>query len=88
MKEYEYPIEYNWSTEEMIEVINLYALVEEAYESGVDAEKFKAQYKKFQKIVGGKSFEKQLDKAFEKVSGYSIYQVFKRAQSEKFVKID
>ncbi len=88
MKDYEYPIEYHWSTEEIVEVINLYVLVEEAYEKGISSEDFLNQYKKFQKIVGGRSFEKQLDRDFEKVSGYSIYQVFKKAQTEKVIKMN
>ena len=33
------------------------------------------------------SLQKQLDKAFEEASGYSIYKVFKRAQEEEWVKL-
>ncbi|WRK54314.1 UPF0223 family protein [Coprobacillaceae bacterium CR2/5/TPMF4] len=33
--EYNYPLDYTWSTEEIIDVIGLYNAVEKAYESGI-----------------------------------------------------
>ena len=88
MKNYDYPIDYDWKTSEMVEVIKLYTLVEEAYESGVSSDEFLRQYKKFQKIVGGKSNEKRLDREFMKISGYSIYSVFVEAKKGGKVKVE
>ena len=33
--EYNYPLDYHWSTEEIIDVIALYNAVEKAYEGGL-----------------------------------------------------
>lgn len=85
--EYEYPIDYDWSNEEIITVINLYNAVEQAYEVGIKKDKFLSLYSKFKEIVNSKSLEKQLDKQFEKVSGYSIYQVVKISKESDFIKI-
>ena len=70
--EYNYPLDYTWSTEEIIDVIGLYNAVEKAYESGISKKEFMAAYQKFKKIVDSKSAEKQIDKEFYEVSHYSI----------------
>lgn len=85
--EYTYPLNYNWTTEEMLQVIALYNIVEKAYEQGVSSQEFKQKYKEFKIIVDSKSEEKQLDKEFFEVSGYSIYQVFKRAGQDDWIKM-
>ena len=38
-------------------------------------------------VVGTKSEEKQIDKEFQDVSGYSIYKVFKASQENDWIKI-
>lgn len=84
---YDYPLDPDWSTEEIIDVIALYNAVEKAYEEGIDAKEFMDAYRKFTSIADSKSVQKQLDKAFEQASGYSIYKVFKRAQEEEWIKL-
>lgn len=49
--EYEYPIDLDWSNEEMISVINFFNHVEKYYESGVTAGDFMGAYKRFKEIV-------------------------------------
>jgi uncharacterized protein YktA (UPF0223 family) len=44
-------------------------------------------YRKFKNVVGTKSEEKQIDKEFQDVSGYSIYKVFKASQENDWIKL-
>ena len=74
---YDYPLEPDWSTEEIIEVVGLYNAVEQAYEEGISSKEFMEHYRAFTSIADSKALQKQLDKAFEEASGYSIYKVFK-----------
>lgn len=75
MKNYSYPVDESWSTQELIEVIELLQAVEAAYESSVSIAEFKEKYRKFKSIVTSKSQEKQIDKEFQGLSSYSIYKV-------------
>lgn len=84
---YDYPLDPDWSTEEIIDVVKLYNAVEKAYEEGISSKEFMKYYRTFTSIADSKSLQKQLDKAFEEASGYSIYKVFKCAQEEEWVKL-
>lgn len=86
--DYNYPLDFSWTTEEIIDVIALYNAVEKAYEQGVDKQEFMDVYRNFKKIVDSKSEEKQLDKQFKEVSGYSIYQVVKASSNQDWIKIN
>ena len=48
--EYNYPLDYTWSTEEIIDVIGLYNAVEKAYEGGISKKEFMEAYRKFKLI--------------------------------------
>lgn len=85
--EYNYPLNYNWSTDEILQVIALFNAVEKAYEEGIKATDFKEVYRTFKTIVDSKSEEKQLDKEFLEQSGYSIYQVVKKASQDDWIKM-
>lgn len=78
MSEYAYPLDPDWSTEEMVKVIEFLAAVESAYEAGIDVMDFQAKYRVFKEVVTSISGEKQIDRAFQAVSNYSIYQTVKR----------
>ncbi|WP_079529706.1 UPF0223 family protein [Halobacillus hunanensis] len=79
---YNYPIdEIYWSKEEIIDVVNFYSLVEQAYESSVKQDELLLAYTRFKQIVPSKSEEKQLCGKFEKESGYSCYRTIKQAKS-------
>ncbi|MCF7925920.1 MAG: UPF0223 family protein [Candidatus Izimaplasma sp.] len=75
---YTYPIDYEqFTTVEIIEIVSFLNLVEEANEGKVDKNKLIQQYQNYQSIVNSKAMEKQIDKAFKNVSGYSVYQTIK-----------
>lgn len=75
--EYSYPISIDWSTEEIIDVVEFFQLIEQAYESGVQREKLMEQYRKFKKVVPSIGEEKRIFQEFEDGSGFSSYQVVK-----------
>ena len=73
---YSYPLDPSWSTEEITTVLHFLSQVEKAYESKVDRKAFKT-------VVPGKAPEKQLDKAFQEASGFSIYQAVRAAKAKE-----
>ncbi len=83
MKEnYQYPLDYQWSHQEMNDVIAFYISVEKAYESGIPVEEMKQKYQNFKKVVPSIGEEKRLGKAFEEESGYSCYRVVEKMKKE------
>ena len=80
MMDYNYPLDYTWSTEDIIDVMSLYNAVEKAYEEGISKTDFLNAYRKFKNVVGTKSEEKQIDKEFQDVSGYSIIKFLKQVK--------
>lgn len=84
---YDYPLDYDWSVDEVIDVMALYTSVEKAYEEGVSSDEFMAHYNRFLEIVDSKSMQKQLDSEFKKVSGYSIYEVYIQAKNNDWIKM-
>ena len=78
--EYQYPIDHNWSTDEMIDVIRFFEKVEQAYEKGIDRDILLTLYNRFKEIVPSKAQEKTLCAEFEEVSGYSSYRTIKKAR--------
>lgn len=78
--EYQYPIDYSWSTEEIVAVIKFFENVEKAYEAGVDREEMMKAYRRFKEIVTSIAEEKTICKEFEEVSGYSSYKAVKKAK--------
>ncbi|GAE28015.1 hypothetical protein JCM9140_4200 [Halalkalibacter wakoensis JCM 9140] len=77
------PISLDWSTEEVITVIQFFELVEKTYKQGVEREKLLGHYRTFKQIVPGKSEEKQLFKQYDEELGISSYQVMKKAREGK-----
>lgn len=76
---YTYPIDFDlYTKEEAIVLIEFLALIEDANEGKVDKNLLLKKYKKFRNIINSVSTEKQLDKKFEKMSGYSIYKTLKK----------
>ena len=81
--EYQYPISIDWSTEEIIDVMKFFELVEKAYETSISRDEFMTVYKRYKEIVPSKSEEKTIDKEFEETSGFSTYQVVKKAKAQQ-----
>lgn len=52
--EYQYPIDQDWSTEEIVDVIKYFESIEMAYEKGIEREQFMNAYRRFKEIVPGK----------------------------------
>ena len=76
---YSYPIDYDLFTpEEVIKLVEFYALVEDANEGKANKDELSKKYNGFRKILNSVSMEKQIDKEFEKLSGYSIYKTINK----------
>lgn len=85
--DYNYPLDYTWSTDDILDVVALYNAVEQAYEKGISKEDFLNAYRRFKNVVGTKSEEKKIDREFEEISGYSIYKVFKASKEKDWIKL-
>lgn len=72
-----------WTTEEIIDVVNFFSLIEKAYEKNVQRTDLLHLYRRFKEIVPSKSREKQLFNEFQQVSGYSSYHVVKKARESQ-----
>ena len=53
--EYQYPIDYRWSTEEIVDVIKFFEAIESAYEKGIEREEVMKAYRRFKEIVPSKA---------------------------------
>ena len=82
-KNYAYPLDLSWSTEEITSVLSFLNLVEKAYENRVEAALLLKSYQNYKTIVSSKSQEKQIDRNFERVSVYSTYRAVKAAKAKE-----
>lgn len=78
--EYQYPFSLDWTTEEIVEVVHFFQVIEKAYETGIEKSELMNRYRVFKEIVPSKAEEKKLDKEFEVVSGYSSYRTIQKAK--------
>jgi len=81
MQDYQYPLDTEWTTEEMILVMNLWQALEDSYEKGISAEKFLEAYNGFKTVVKSLGEERSLGREFEKLSGYSLYKTVQEAKA-------
>ncbi|WHY02236.1 UPF0223 family protein [Neobacillus sp. DY30] len=79
--EYQYPIDYHWTTDEIVDVIKFYEAIERAYEKGIDRDELMAIYRRFKEIVPSKAEEKTICGEFEEISGYSSYRTITKAKN-------
>ena len=82
-KNYSYPLDLSWSTEELASVLSFLNDVEQAYEAKIAAEKILASYQLFKKIVPSKAEEKRIGREFETASGYSLYRAVQAAKQKE-----
>lgn len=82
-KNYRYPLDILWSTEELASVLSFLNDVEQAYEAKIAAEKILASYQLFKKIVPSKAEEKRIGREFEIASGYSLYRAVQAAKQKE-----
>lgn len=88
--DYQYPLDYHWSTEEIIDVVRFYESIEQANEKGIQKIELIKNYRRFKEIVPSKAEEKKIDSEFQEMSGYSIYrtiQAMKNLQDNDIVKM-
>lgn len=78
--EYTYPIDVDWSPEEMVTVISFFNAIEAYYENQIEREVLMTRYHEFKQVVPGKADEKNLFNDFKQQSGYDSYQVMKQAK--------
>ncbi|MCY7032013.1 UPF0223 family protein [Streptococcus sanguinis] len=81
-KNYSYPLDLSWSTEELASVLSFFNDVEAAYEQKVQADKLLKSYAAFKQVVPSKGQEKRIGREFENVSGYSLYRAVQEAKSK------
>ena len=82
-KNYRYPLDISWSTEELASVLSFLNDVEQVYEAKIAAEKILASYQRFKKIVPSKAEEKRIGREFETASGYSLYRAVQAAKQKE-----
>ncbi|AYW45150.1 UPF0223 family protein [Tetragenococcus koreensis] len=80
MQDYQYPLDIEWTTDEMIRVVNLWQALEDSYEKGLAAKDFLFAYQEFKSVVKSIGEERQLGREFEKLSGYSLYKTVQQAK--------
>lgn len=80
MKDYQYPIDIDWTTDEMITVVEMWTVLEQAYEKGIETEVFLNTYKNFKQVIRSIGEEKKLGREFEELSGYSLYRAVQTAK--------
>jgi len=81
--EYQYPIDHEWSTDEIIDVINFFQQIEKAYEQGIERDELMNAYRRFKEIVPSKSEEKKICGEFEEMSGYSTYRTIQLSKERQ-----
>jgi uncharacterized protein YktA (UPF0223 family) len=83
MNSYSYPIDYSlFDSEEVILLVEFFSLIEDANESSVNKQELIKKYKEYREIINSQSMEKQIERDFKKVSGYSIYQTIKKYKDQ------
>ena len=82
MKDYQYPLYLDWTTEEMVIVTNMWTAVEQANETGLPVDKFLTTYQQFKTVVKSIGEEKRLGREFENASGYSLYRTLQQAKKQ------
>ncbi|MGX6961983.1 UPF0223 family protein [Vagococcus xieshaowenii] len=78
---YSYPMDMDWTHDEITKVIEMWALIEEVYEKGVEKERLMSVYEQFKSVVKSIGEERSLGKEYEELSGYSLYRVMQKARA-------
>ncbi|WP_391120687.1 UPF0223 family protein [Psychrobacillus sp. L3] len=76
--DYTYPFSLDWSTNEIVDVVQFFEAIENAYEKGVKREELLNKYRRFKEIVPSIAEEKTYFREFEKESGYASYPIIKQ----------
>lgn len=79
--DYSYPFSIDWTTDEIVDVVEFFQAIENAYEKGIKREELMEKYRKFKKVVPSMAEEKTYFRDFEEQSGYVSYQVVKQMKA-------
>lgn len=77
---YNYPLDIEWTQEEMLAVMAMWQTLEDVYEKGLPAAEFLTVYRNFKAVVKSIGEERKLGRDFEEVSGYSLYRAVQAAK--------
>lgn len=77
-EEYSYPIDVDWTTEEVIDVVQFFEAVEAAFDNGINSHILKERYDRFKTVVPSKAEEKTIFRDFKQSSGMEAYQAVKQ----------
>ncbi|MCZ8532926.1 UPF0223 family protein [Psychrobacillus psychrodurans] len=80
--EYTYPFSLDWSTEEIVDVVQFFEAIEKAYENGIKREELMKRYRRFKEIVPSIAEEKTYFREFEKESGYVSFPIIKMVKEQ------
>lgn len=80
--EYTYPFSLDWSTEEIVDVVQFFEAIEKAYENGIKREDLMNRYRRFKEIVPSIAEEKTYFREFEKESGYVSFTIIKKMKEQ------
>ncbi|MFJ7825096.1 UPF0223 family protein [Psychrobacillus sp. NPDC096623] len=80
--EYTYPFSLDWSTEEIVDVVQFFEAIEKAYENGIKREDLMKRYRRFKEIVPSIAEEKTYFREFEKESGYVSFPIIKKMKEQ------
>ena len=83
--EYQYPVDYTWSTDEIVDVIHFFEAIEKAYESKIKKEDVMRAYRRFKEIVPGKADEKTIPMNFKQAVAILRILLLKRLKRQKMV---
>ncbi|WP_391208310.1 UPF0223 family protein [Psychrobacillus sp. L4] len=81
--DYTYPFSLDWSTKEIVDVVQFFEVIENAYEKGVKREELLKKYRRFKEIVPSIAEEKTYFREFEKESGYASYPIIKQMKEKE-----
>lgn len=76
--EYSYPFSIDWTTDEIVDVVEFFEAIEKAYEKGVNRQELMNKYRKFKIVVPSMAEEKTYFREFEEESGYVSFNVVKK----------
>jgi len=81
---YTYPIDYEeFTQDEIITLVEFLSMIENINEGlKVDQKKLAKKYQQYRNIINSVSIEKQIEREFKSLSGYSIYQTIKQNNPE------
>jgi len=80
--EYTYPFSLDWSTQEIVDVVQFFEAIEKAYENGIKREDLMNRYRRFKEIVPSIAEEKTYFREFEKESGYVSFTIIKKMKEQ------